>query len=142
MGSSTYTRSTKTTPRGRTGAKILDHVAKATAENSAVVQLTLWFANDLGCEWTYVVDLDDGLFEVYHGSQYKSQATSKRFNGIGGQDSIVPDLVKSLPFKPGLHVRPGEVCAYVTWVTRISRATSPYYVVRYSDSRSCRVANA
>ena len=35
--------------RGRTGAKFLDHVAKATAENRAPVQLTLWFANDLGC---------------------------------------------------------------------------------------------
>src|SRR5439155_16934748 len=41
------------------GAHILERVAKATAEKRVPIELKLWFANDFGCEWAYVVDLDN-----------------------------------------------------------------------------------
>ena len=68
------------------------------AEKRLPIVLKLWYANDLGCEWAYVVDLDNSVFEVYAGAVPKINATSKRFNDIGDKDSTVPALVRSYPF--------------------------------------------
>lgn len=56
----------------------------------------LEFVNDgLFCEWSYVVDLDSNVFEVFGGSQSKEASTSKRFHDVGDEKASVPALVKS-----------------------------------------------
>jgi hypothetical protein len=78
-----------------TGAEILVIVSEATAEKPVPVQLALEFANDgLYCEWAYVVDLDQGVFEVFTGSEMKDRATCNRFSDIGGENVTVPVLLK------------------------------------------------
>ena len=44
---------------------------------------------------TYVVDLDQNTFEVFGGSETKQEASTTRFNDIGGDDDLVPALLKS-----------------------------------------------
>lgn len=84
---------------GEAGAKILDIVAQATAEKRVPIELDLDFANNgMMCEFAYVVDLDHDELEVFEGSQYKAEATSKRFNDIGDEYDKVPWLVKSYTF--------------------------------------------
>jgi hypothetical protein len=69
-----------------TRAKILKIVAQATDENPIPIQLDLEFANDgLFCEWAYVINLDDCVFEVFCGSEPKAKARSTRFYDIGGE---------------------------------------------------------
>lgn len=55
-------------------------------------------ANDSICEWAYVVDLDDEVFQVFVGAKSKDKTSSKRFNEIGGRRDTVPGLVKSFSF--------------------------------------------
>jgi hypothetical protein len=82
-----------------TGAGILEIAAQATAEKPVPVDLALEFANDwLFCEWAYVVDLDDGVFEVFAAAEPKDKTVSKRFNDIGGKGDMVPALVHSFSF--------------------------------------------
>jgi hypothetical protein len=58
----------------------------------------LEFANaTVFCEWVYVVDLDTQVFEVFHGSQRKAIAFSRRFNDVGDERATVPKLLKYFP---------------------------------------------
>jgi hypothetical protein len=82
-----------------TGAGILEIIAQATAQKHVPVILDLDFANDrLLCEWSYVVDLDSSVLEVYRGAESKEDTASKRFTSIGGENDTVPALAKSFPF--------------------------------------------
>ena len=81
-----------------TGAGIFEIIAQATAEKYVPVLLDLEFANDGLCEWAYVVDLDDCMFEVFAGGELKDKAASKRFASIGGTRDRVPGLLKSFSF--------------------------------------------
>ena len=79
-----------------TGAKILEIVAQATAENNVPIVQTLDFANDgLFCKWAYVIDLDQNAFEVFGSCERKQEAVTTRFNGVGGDNDTVPALIKS-----------------------------------------------
>ncbi|KAL1970424.1 hypothetical protein VTN77DRAFT_5585 [Rasamsonia byssochlamydoides] len=82
------------------GARILEIIAQATAEKRVPIMLDLEFANDgLFCEWAYVVDLDNNVFEVFGGAVSKDKAGSDhRFASVGGERVTVPALVKSFPF--------------------------------------------
>jgi hypothetical protein len=78
-----------------TGAGILEIIAGATDTSYIPIFLNLEFANDgLFCEWAYVIDLDDAVFEVFSGAVRKEQASSERFNAIGGERDTVPAFVR------------------------------------------------
>ena len=52
-----------------------------------------------GCKWAYVIDLDQNTFEVFgESSETKQEASTTRFNDVGGDDDIVPALLKSFSF--------------------------------------------
>lgn len=54
--------------------------------------------NSLFCEWAYVLDLDEGVFEVYQGFQ-QTPPTKGRWVGQSGSDGYEPvELVASWPF--------------------------------------------
>ncbi|KIW99550.1 uncharacterized protein Z518_11289 [Rhinocladiella mackenziei CBS 650.93] len=81
-----------------TGASILKIITEATAEKPVPVELRLGFANDPNCEWAYVVDLDDCVFEVYAEAESKNENPTNRFINIGDLNDTVPSLIKSFPF--------------------------------------------
>jgi hypothetical protein len=83
---------------GDTGAGILKIITQATAENRVPILLGLRFANDYGCRWAYVVDLDQNTFEVFGDSETKQEASTTRFNDVGGDDDTVPALLKIFSF--------------------------------------------
>ncbi|OJD31028.1 uncharacterized protein BKCO1_5300061 [Diplodia corticola] len=66
-----------------TGGAILETVANATEPVPIIKEM--WFlADQVSCEWVYCVDLDDGVLEVYSGSNgtpVKDQYES-RFEGL------------------------------------------------------------
>ena len=83
-----------------TGAGILEIIAEATDTSYVPIFLDLEFANDgLFCEWAYVIDLDDELFEVFSGADRKEQASSKRFDAVGGEQDTVPAFVRGFGFQ-------------------------------------------
>jgi hypothetical protein len=90
-----------------TGGKILEAIANATAENRVQIDMYLEFANSaLFCEWAYVVDLDQEVFEVYGCAHKKSNAVNKRFNDVGDENDTVPAFIvsfalESLPSEEG-----------------------------------------
>jgi hypothetical protein len=84
-----------------TDAVILNIIAQAAAEK--YVPILSWLdaviANqNYKCEWAYVVDLDQNTFEVFGGSETKQEASTTRFNDVGGDDAAVPALLKSFSF--------------------------------------------
>jgi hypothetical protein len=82
-----------------TGAKILELIAQATADSYVPVYLNLDFVNDsLFCEWAYVVDLDNDVFEVFASSVSKASALNDRFANVGDKDERVPELIQAFPF--------------------------------------------
>ncbi|PGH06934.1 hypothetical protein AJ79_06407 [Helicocarpus griseus UAMH5409] len=82
-----------------TGGDILEVIASSTPEKKVPLSLFLEFANDgLFCEWAYVVDLDNEVFEIFGGAQKKADATNKRFNDVGKENDSVPAFVKSFSF--------------------------------------------
>ncbi|KAN0074382.1 hypothetical protein V8E54_008319 [Elaphomyces granulatus] len=79
-----------------TGAKVLEIVAQATAENNVPIVQSLDLAtHGHFCEWLYVVDLDQNTFEVFKGYEHKQQALTTRFIGVGRDNDNVPALIKS-----------------------------------------------
>lgn len=85
------------------GARILTIIAQPTLEYNdkwgVPVVKQLEFANNtLFCEWAYVVDLDEEVFEVYGGSQKKSEWSCNRFDNVGDENDTVPKLIKSFHF--------------------------------------------
>lgn len=50
-----------------TGAQILKHIANSDSESIALVDASDFAGDSLHCEWAYVVDLDNEIFEVYEG---------------------------------------------------------------------------
>ncbi|PGH13903.1 hypothetical protein AJ80_06172 [Polytolypa hystricis UAMH7299] len=82
------------------GGDILEIIAQGSEEKRIPTQLYMEFANDgLFCEWAYVVDLDDEVFEVYGGAEEKSKSASKRFHDVGDENETVPAFLKSFAFK-------------------------------------------
>jgi hypothetical protein len=82
-----------------TGYKILEIVTQATAEKRVPVRLSLDFANDkYRFQHIYVIDLDEGVFEVYWGATTKDGVLGERFNGIGPEKYTVPALITSFSF--------------------------------------------
>lgn len=49
--------------------------------------------NGLFCEWVYVVDLDDEVFEVYRGSGSGKKTEGHRFAGVGDENATVPKMM-------------------------------------------------
>ncbi|OAA67457.1 hypothetical protein ISF_03633 [Cordyceps fumosorosea ARSEF 2679] len=80
-----------------TSAAVLVLAARATAEKPLPLQLQPEFANDgLFCEWSYVVDLDADLLEVYEGASRKTPG--HRFANVGPENASVPTFITSVPF--------------------------------------------
>ena len=82
----------------RTGAEILSLVLNS---DITCVQISEDFASDsLFCEWCYVIDLDQGLFEVYRGFQ-KQPHSEGRFskNSCESSGYYPVALVKSYNLK-------------------------------------------
>ena len=84
-----------------TGAKILEVVAQATAEERVPVELDEEFVHDgLSCEWAYVVDIDAELLEVYRSVEPEYDGASERFEGVkGAEKGMVPSLIRTLAFR-------------------------------------------
>jgi hypothetical protein len=83
------------------GASILRIIAEATAEKRVPIWLSLDLVNWAGCHWTYVIDLDQNMFEVFgkiYSGETKQEASTTRFNDVGGDDDLVPALLKSFSF--------------------------------------------
>jgi hypothetical protein len=82
-----------------TGAKLLNNIAQATAENYATIQPELYFATSGWCDWAYI---DRNTFDVFGGEDQKREApiTTPRFSDLGGDDGrvTVPVLLQSFPF--------------------------------------------
>ena len=78
----------------RTGAKILSLVLN---RDITCVQLSEDFANDsLFCEWCYVIDLDQALFEVYRGFQKQPHSEGRFATNSCERSGYYPvGLVKS-----------------------------------------------
>ncbi|CAK3824797.1 Hypothetical predicted protein [Lecanosticta acicola] len=86
-----------------TSAKVLEIIAEATPETKVLIFKDLEFVNNtVLCEWAYVVDLDQEVFEVfegYEGSRSKGErAQSNRFQDVGPLEAEVPILVSSFSF--------------------------------------------
>jgi hypothetical protein len=81
-----------------TGAGILKLIARATAEKHTYVPIWLWPDANEDYMWAYVVDLDQNTFEVFEGTETKQEASTTRFNDVGGDDATVPALLKSFSF--------------------------------------------
>ncbi|KAL2131325.1 hypothetical protein VTI74DRAFT_5264 [Chaetomium olivicolor] len=83
---------------GDTGAGILEVIAQAQDEEDKVpIQLNLPFANNwLMCKWAYVVDLDEGVLEVFRGAEQK--ASGHRFQDVGECSATVPSLISTFSF--------------------------------------------
>jgi hypothetical protein len=82
-----------------TGAGILKIIAEATAEKYVPIWLRLDLVNWVGCQWTYVIDLDQNMFEVFgKSSETKQEASTTRFNDVGEDNSLVPALLKGFSF--------------------------------------------
>lgn len=80
-----------------TSSAVLVLVAHASAENRLPMDDSSEFANDaLFCEWTYVVDFDEEVFEVYTGGTAKTPG--HRFEHIGAENATVPGYITSVPF--------------------------------------------
>ncbi|KAK0730639.1 hypothetical protein B0H67DRAFT_652907, partial [Lasiosphaeris hirsuta] len=109
-----------------TGSQILRLIAQASirsdmnnGDNSAAggketrvpIQLQLDFVNDgIFCEWAYVIDLDDEVFEVFTGVVDKDD--HHRFKDVGDEHDSVPGLVFSLQvLRAPLDGRPGRIPA-------------------------------
>ncbi|EEH38225.1 hypothetical protein PAAG_01146 [Paracoccidioides lutzii Pb01] len=81
------------------GGDILEMIAQSTPEKKIPHSLELEFANEsFFCEWAYVVDLDNDVFEVFGGAESKETATNKRFNDVGQKNDTVPKFVESFAF--------------------------------------------
>lgn len=85
------------------GARILTIIAQPTLDSNEKVEVpivkNLRFANDaVHCEWAYVIDLDEEVFEVFNGSQTKAGSVCKRFDNVGTENDTVPKLIKSFHF--------------------------------------------
>ncbi|KAK3362904.1 hypothetical protein B0T25DRAFT_587031 [Lasiosphaeria hispida] len=71
--------------------------AVGSKETRIPIQLQLGFVNDgLFCEWAYVIDLDNEVFEVFGGTVDKDD--HHRFKDVGDERDSVPGLVCSLKF--------------------------------------------
>ncbi|EEH47601.2 uncharacterized protein PADG_03685 [Paracoccidioides brasiliensis Pb18] len=81
------------------GSDILELIAQSTPEKKILHALELEFANEsFSCEWAYVIDLDNEMFEVFFGAESKETATNKRFNDIGQKHDTVPKFIQSFAF--------------------------------------------
>lgn len=82
----------------RTGAEILSLVLNS---DITCVQIREDFANDsLFCEWCYVIDLDQGLFEVYRGFQMRPHSDGRFAKNTCKHSGYYPvGLVKSYSLK-------------------------------------------
>lgn len=82
-----------------TGAKILGLIANATAEKRVPSHMSLDFLTDRYhiCEWTYVIDLDAEVFEIY-GKDWEQKHDGHRFRVVEPEDGMVPKLGCALPF--------------------------------------------
>ncbi len=82
----------------RTGAEILSLVLN---RDITCVQIREDFANDsLFCEWCYVIDLDQGLFEVYRGFQKRPHSDGRFAKNTCKHSGYYPvGLVKSYSLK-------------------------------------------
>ncbi|KAL2019213.1 hypothetical protein VTK56DRAFT_9940 [Thermocarpiscus australiensis] len=70
------------------------------------LKLDLEFANNgLFCEWTYVIDLDKEVLEVFGGSEAKREG--HRFENVGRKEDAVPRFVCSFKFSE-LYLMKGE----------------------------------
>ncbi|KAJ3182340.1 hypothetical protein HDU87_008503 [Geranomyces variabilis] len=69
----------------RTSAKILQLVADATEPIPIVKEIEFFFAEQLYCEWAYLIDLDLGVFEVYSGL-----ADSEVYSGLADRSCRLP----------------------------------------------------
>jgi hypothetical protein len=83
---------------GDTGAGILKIITQATAEKHVPILLGLSFANTHGCRWAYVLDLDQNVFEVFGDIETKQEASTTRFNDVGGEYDTVPAFLQSFSF--------------------------------------------
>ena len=68
------------------GAGILAYVAYA--KEKVPIKLEVKFIMSFGCEWAYVIDLDEGLLEVYVGDEYASQGTGRFENMESCEDGM------------------------------------------------------
>ncbi|KAK2734917.1 hypothetical protein FQN57_001414 [Myotisia sp. PD_48] len=78
-----------------TGAKILEVIAKASPEKRVPIQKDTDFIGDGSCEWVYVVDLDQRVFEVYEGNVDKASQPGNRFMDFVKTGKYIPNLVNS-----------------------------------------------
>lgn len=77
-----------------TAAKILQLIHNLPAESELKLNNNLSFAADsLFCEWAYVIDLDEGTFEVFRGFNKEPLQDGERFK----------DTVKDEGRAPGYH---------------------------------------
>ena len=82
-----------------TAAGILDLVAKASEEKKVPIQRDFDFITDtLFCEYIWVLDLDDRVFEGYGGHEEKEGAGSQRFDKVEGVEGVVPRLICKFGF--------------------------------------------
>ena len=59
-----------------------------------------WSWTEDGCRWAYVVDFVQNTFEVFGDCEIKQEASTARFNDVGGDDDSIPPLLKSFSFAP------------------------------------------
>jgi len=57
-----------------------------------------WSWTEDGCRWAYLVDFDQNTFEVFGDCEIKQEASTTRFNDVGGDDDSIPPLLKSFSF--------------------------------------------
>jgi hypothetical protein len=87
-----------------TGAKILTHVMES--EDGILLKNDIEFAgNSLFCEWAYVINLDDEVFEVYKGFNMEPLPEGARFQDLkpyfaehSNKTYYPVSLIKTYPF--------------------------------------------
>lgn len=61
------------------GGRILDVVLKRPEEKLGLIDFRGFAGDSLFCEWAYVVDLDNGMFEIYRGLNRTPTPANSRF---------------------------------------------------------------